>query len=40
MFPKKKFGYAAILRTLRSAGFIESFIDRQEIIIIELKQTY
>ena len=39
-FPKKKFNYCYILQTLRAAGFIESYEDRKEIVIISLKQTY
>jgi ribosomal protein S8 len=39
-FPKKKFNYSSILRVLRTAGFIESYEDRKEIIIVGLKQTY
>lgn len=39
-FPKKKFNYSTILQTLRKAGFIESYEERKEIIIIGLKQTY
>ena len=39
-FPKKKFSYSTILQSLRVAGFIESYEDRKEIIIIGLKQTY
>lgn len=39
-FPKKKFNYTGILRELRVAGFIESYEDRKEIIVIGLKQTY
>ena len=39
-FPKKKFNYSAILRTLRAAGFIESYEDRTEVLVIGLKQTY
>lgn len=39
-FPKKKFNYTNILRELRFAGFIESYEDRKEIILISLKQTY
>jgi len=39
-FSKKKFNYSAILRTLRVGGFIESYEERKEIIIVGLKQTY
>ena len=39
-FPKKKFNYSSILQALRIAGFIESYEDRKEIIVIGLKQTY
>ncbi len=39
-FPKKKFDYLGILRVLRNEGFIESYEDRKEIIIINLRQTY
>lgn len=39
-FPKKKFNYSGILHSLRTVGFIESYEERKEIIIIALKQTY
>ena len=39
-FSKKKFNYTAILQPPRAAGFIESYEDRKEIVIIGLKQTY
>lgn len=39
-FPKNKFNYLAILKLLHSEGFIESYEDRKEILIINLKQTY
>lgn len=40
IFQKKKFNYFNILATLRTEGFIESFEDRGEIIVIGLKQIY
>ena len=39
-FSKRKFNYSSILQALRAAGFIESYEDRKEIIIVGLKQTY
>ena len=39
-FPKKKFNYTPILRLIQLEGFIESYEDRDEIVIINLKQTY
>jgi hypothetical protein len=39
-FPKKKFAYLPILRSLRTAGIIESYDERDEIVIIGLKQVY
>jgi len=39
-FPKKKFNYTPILKLLHTEGFVESYEDRKEIIIISLKQTY
>jgi hypothetical protein len=39
-FSKKKFKYLGILQALRAEGFIESYEDRKEIIVIGLKQTY
>lgn len=39
-FPKKKFNYTSILQTLRALGFIESYDNRKEIVLINLKQTY
>lgn len=39
-FSKKKFNYSPILKLLHSEGFIESYEDRKEIVIVNLKQTY
>jgi hypothetical protein len=39
-FPKRKANYISLLHQLRRAGFVESYEDRKEIIIINLKQTY
>lgn len=39
-FPKKKFTYLTILQQLQKQGFIESYEERQELIIVSLKQSY
>ncbi len=39
-YAKRKFKYSSILQALRAAGFIESYEDRKEIVIVGLKQTY
>lgn len=39
-FSKKKFNYLALLSYLKTAGFIESYEQRKEIVVIGLKQTY
>lgn len=39
-FAKKKFNYTPILKLIHTEGFIESYEERQEIIIVSLKQTY
>ena len=39
-FPKKKFNYTPILKLMHIEGFIESYEDREEIVIVNLKQTY
>lgn len=39
-FSKKKHKYLAIMEVLQLEGFIESFEERGELLIIRLKQTY
>jgi len=39
-FPKKKFDYSPVLKLLHDEGFVESYEDRKEIVIINLKQMY
>jgi ribosomal protein S8 len=40
LFPKKKHRYLHILELLHNDGFIQSFEERGEFLIIRLKQTY
>ena len=39
-FPKKKFTYLTILKQLQKQGFIESYEERPELVVVSLKQTY
>jgi len=39
-FSKKKYEYLYVMKTLQHEGFIESFEERGEFLIIRLKQTY
>ena len=40
IFPKRKFIYHKIMRLLYTEGFIQSYEERGEFLIIRLKQTY
>jgi hypothetical protein len=39
-FSKRKFRYTVMLQQLRQLGLIESFEERDELIIVNLKQIY
>ena len=39
-FPKRKFKYTAMLQQLCELGILENFEEREELLVINLKQTY
>ena len=39
-FAKNKYRYVSLMRILQNEGFIESFEERGDFLVVRLKQTY